>query len=88
MRLRKKSFQASYADAVPIWGINGAFRGMLPPVVIVNETETRDNELRGAEAGIWCGGRSLSRCSRCNIGTLAHLTAKYRKSQEIDPTRI
>jgi hypothetical protein len=37
-------------------GIVCAFHTLLPPKVIVNETETRENELRGAEAGIWYAG--------------------------------
>jgi hypothetical protein len=32
----------------------------MPPKVIVNETETRENELRGAEAGIWSAGERVS----------------------------
>jgi hypothetical protein len=39
-----------------IRGIVCAFHTLLPPKVIVNITETRENELRGAEAGIWSSG--------------------------------
>ena len=39
-----------------IWGIVCAFHTLLPPKVIVNETETRENEQRGAKAGIWSAG--------------------------------
>jgi hypothetical protein len=35
-----------------IWGIVCAFHALLPPKVMMNETETRENELRGAKAGI------------------------------------
>jgi hypothetical protein len=33
----------------------------MPPMVSLNETETREKELRGAEAGIWsAGGKNAS----------------------------
>jgi hypothetical protein len=44
-----------------IWGIVCALHTLLPPKVILNETETRENELRGAEAGIQsAGGKNAS----------------------------
>jgi hypothetical protein len=37
-----------------IWGIVSAFHTLLPPIVIVNETETSENELK--KWGIWSSG--------------------------------
>ena len=39
-----------------IWGIVCGFHTLLPPINNVNETETCENELRGAKAGIWSAG--------------------------------
>jgi len=71
------------SGADDIWGIVCAFHTLLPPINNVNETETRENELRGTEAGIWSAGEeNLTRLSGCDIGTTAHLTAKNRKCQD------
>ena len=49
------------SGADDIWGIVCAFHTLLPPINNVNETETRENELRGTEAGIWsAGGKNAS----------------------------